>query len=72
MNKNEIFTINIGGIDNAKRMAHWGTYGADGTLPLKFVRLIDYSTDHLKKIVDTQNIGDDYRTIINAILEDRK
>lgn len=37
------------GLINYKN-ALWGTYGPTGKDPLKYVRLIDCSTDHLKKI----------------------
>jgi hypothetical protein len=51
----------------------WGTYGIGGLQPLKWVRLVDCSSEHLKNILKTQfHINDLYRKIINFILQSRK
>lgn len=51
---------------------NWGTFGPEGKNPLKIVRLIDCSTDHLQKILDTQPIQDYYRETIKYIIDSRK
>ena len=63
----------------AKFETVWGTYGKDAKEPLRYVRLIDCSTDHLQAILKTQpqldfitSRGFTYRKIIQAILDDRK
>lgn len=50
----------------------WGTFGGDGKQPLKWVRLIDCSTEHLLNILRTQfYISTLYVKVINLILEGR-
>ena len=52
--------------------AVWGTYGPNGDEPLKYVRLIDCSTDHLRNILRTQKqIDPSTRDIINKIFDMR-
>jgi hypothetical protein len=51
----------------------WGTLGPDGQSPLKQIRLIDASTDHLENIIATQgNISEITRRVILRILRDRR
>lgn len=58
--------------EEALYQARWGTYGPNGTDPLKYVRLIDCSTDHLTNILRTQHqIEPSTRYIINEILKMR-
>ncbi len=49
----------------------WGTYGKPAQLPLRWVRLVDCSSEHLQAILDTQPIHDIYRTTIESILIQR-
>lgn len=65
----------------AKQYAQWGTFGkggmehCKGTCPdhqLRWVRLIDCETDHLKAILaNCPHISSDYEEIIISILTDR-
>ena len=51
----------------------WGTYGINGDQPLKYVRLKDCETSHLKAILtNCRNIPDYVRNVINIILEKRR
>lgn len=51
----------------------WGTYGINGDQPLKYVRLIDCETTHLKAILTNCRYIPDYvRNVINIILEKRR
>ncbi len=53
--------------------AKWGTYGPKGVDTLKYVRLIDLSTEHLINILTTQlHITMEYRFMIRDILRQRK
>lgn len=54
-----------------KKKIKWGTYGKHGDEPLRFVRLIDCSTEHLQAILREQRGGIYYRRIIEAIIKDR-
>lgn len=51
---------------------HWGTYGKEGTDPLRWVALQDMETDHIKTILDTCNIPEWLRELFNDELEYRK
>lgn len=56
-----------------KYEAKWGTYGKNGDEPLRYVRLVDCSTEHLMSILRTERqIEENYVTIIKEILSDRK
>jgi len=65
------FDIIVADFEIAKSYAAWGTYGPSGKEELKYVRLIDCSSEHLLAIYKTQPIGDTYQAIIKAILKDR-
>lgn len=53
--------------------ACWGTYGKTGDKPYKLILLKDAETEHLEKILETQNhISLQTRKIINYILNSRK
>lgn len=55
-----------------KANLRWGTRGKDGDQPLKYVKLVDCTTEHLHAILDTQSqILPLVRSVIHAILEDR-
>lgn len=63
-----------GTVDDLKKKVMWGTYGKFGEEPLKWVRLIDCSTDHLQAIISTQphiNAVSGFREVINQIIIDR-
>jgi hypothetical protein len=50
----------------------WGTFGKEGKGPLRWVKLGDCSTEHLRAILRTQpQITEIYRTGIKQILKDR-
>ena len=53
-----------------KKKLIWGTYGKDGKQPLKWVKLIECETEHLKAVLRI-NIAPMYIEVINSILEDR-
>lgn len=65
--------IAVSSFEQAKRLAEWGTYGKNGNEPLRWVRLIDCSTEHLENILRTQPQirGHIYQRIIKSILNDR-
>ena len=76
------YYVLVEGLEKAKKHATWGTYGKDGLKhcggtcyehQLRYVRLIDCSTEHLLAIVNLQYQikGSDYEEIILAILKDR-
>ena len=51
----------------------WGTFGPEGDQPVRYVRLIDLSTEHLINILTTQDhINDEVLNVINSILIQRK
>ena len=56
-----------------KNLHIWGTYGRDGRSPLRWVKLVDCSTEHLLAILETQpQLTDLTRWVIESILRDRK
>ena len=60
-------------IEDAKRVAAWGTNGIDGDKPLSWVRLRECDTEHLNNILNNvKHLGDDYREIILSLLQDRE
>lgn len=66
-----MYTIVVNGCESAKNLAMWGTYGKSGKDPLRWVRLVDCSTDHLQSILKTQRLSSDYFFLIWSILKDR-
>jgi len=56
-----------------KDTAMWGTYGKGGNEPLKWVKLVDCTTEHLEAILRTQPQvwNTNYEEFIKEILEDR-
>jgi len=51
----------------------WGTYGKPVTFPVRWVRLIDCTTEHLKNILKTQfQLDELYRLVIKNIITDRR
>ncbi len=69
-----ISTIIRASLDDLKKIARWGTFGPSGNEPLKWVKLIDCSTEHLEAILQTQPhiLGTAYVDIIKSILADRR
>lgn len=69
-----ISTVIRASFDDLKKIARWGTFGPSGNDPLKWVKLIDCSTEHLEAILKTQHhiIGTAYVDIIKSILADRR
>lgn len=63
--------INEQDIEHIVPYVRWGTFGKDGTSPLKYVRLLECTNDHLEKIMTYQPCGDLYKKIISLILEKR-
>lgn len=62
--------------DLVKERLLWGTSGKDGTQPVKYVRLMNCETSHLKAILvykfpNGSEINDIYRKVICQILSDR-
>ena len=56
----------------AKHKMFWGTYGKPSTFPVRWIRLIDCTTNHLNNIIKTQHqIPQVSRYIIHSILSDR-
>tara|TARA_R110002074_G_scaffold51396_2_gene130005 strand:+ start:16575 stop:16793 length:219 start_codon:yes stop_codon:yes gene_type:complete len=72
MTTGENYLITISDFKQAVKLAEWGTYGEDGKQPLKYVRLIDCSTEHLKKILLQIGVERSIRQIIAHILNERK
>lgn len=66
------WTIGVSDFQTAVNLAEWGTYGPKGDQPLKYVRLMDCSTEHLKQIFGQLPPNSDYSAIITFILEQRK
>ena len=65
----------VADLEDAKKIARWGTRGKSGRDPVKWVKLIDCETDHLEAILATQpHIAsfEGLREIIEGILADRK
>jgi hypothetical protein len=65
--------IAVPDLKTAKQNAVWGTNGKSGNEPLRYVRLVDCSTEHLQAILLTQkeHLYDSYAMIIRSILDDR-
>lgn len=60
-------------IEYKANTAIWGTNGPKGDQPTKYVNLINCETDHLEAILkNCLHIDDNYKNIINYILEKRK
>jgi hypothetical protein len=57
--------------EEARAKVLWGTYGKSGREPLKYVKLIDCSDEHLRNIQRTQNLGTAYAVVVASILLDR-
>lgn len=58
--------------DEIKVKLIWGTYGVDGDEPLKWVKLVDCTSEHLKAILENcKGIGFLHRRVILTILGDR-
>lgn len=74
MNNLELLTLYDNSEDNEMvSNLLWGTYGIDGNQPLKYVKLKDCETSHLKNILtNCRNIPDYVRNVINIILEKRR
>lgn len=69
---NEHFNIEVLDYEVVKAFACWGTYGADGKGPLRWVRLVDCNTEHLQNILKTQpRIPNHYIMAIRDILKAR-
>lgn len=60
-------------LDQAIQIAEWGTFGPNGDQPLKMVRLIDCSTDHLRNIRKQTSLqrSHPYTDFIDEILKQR-
>jgi hypothetical protein len=68
----DLVTIKVNGMTEAKANAVWLTKGKDRTQPATAVRLVDCTSDHLKNIlINKPDLSDDYRRVIESILEDR-
>lgn len=66
------YQITVTDLQKAIETAEWGTYGPTGTDKLKYVRLIDCSTEHLEAILkQCQQYHDTYVILINEILKQR-
>jgi hypothetical protein len=62
-------------LDEIKLVARWGTRGKSGKEPVRWVRLVDCSTEHLQNILKTQPQLEDlvgFKEIIESILQDRQ
>lgn len=64
-------------INILKYVVKWGTYGKGGNEPLRMVRLIDCSSEHLVNIIKNLHIfgycrSRPYFQIIQCILKDRQ
>lgn len=75
------FMVGVNGLETAKQTAMWGSFGKGGVEhcsgtcpehPLRWKRLMDCETEHLKAILRTQRPQASYFVIITSILEDRK
>lgn len=72
MGAKDPIVIQVNDLETAKKFAVWGTRGKNGDQPLTYVPLCQCESSHLRAILETQTgIGNDYRMIIEAILEDR-
>jgi hypothetical protein len=64
-------------IEKYKYTVKWGTYGKGGNEPLRWVRLIDCSSEHLVNIINNLHIHSychnrPYFDIIKTILKNRQ
>lgn len=75
-----MFTIKVQNLEDAKRLATWGTYGkggwdhCKGNCPLhqyQEVRLQDCSTERLQTLWTNDWLTADYDRIVESILDDR-
>ena len=67
----DLIEIKVNGLAAAKASAVWLTKGLDRG-PATCVLLTDCTSDHLKNIVQNKpDLSDDYRRVIESILEDR-
>jgi len=58
--------------EEAKQKIYWGTYGRPPTFPVRWVKIIDCTTEHLGNILRTQHhIYKQMREVIEDILEKR-
>ena len=61
-------------LDIRMKKTLWGTYGLNGDQPLKWVRLIDCSTDHLQAILRQPHISQisHVSSVAEAIIRSRQ
>lgn len=69
--------LNDAEIEKYKYTVKWGTYGKNGNEPLRWVRLIDCSSEHLVNIIKNLHIhgcchNHPYFEIIKTILKNRQ
>ena len=43
----------------------WGGYGKEGDQPLKYKKVCELSNDHIRAILDTQQLGEVWRDVLN-------
>lgn len=75
--KKEFHLVDTDNFNRIKWRLLWGTRGKDGKKPLKYIRLVDASTAHLKAILKYDkslavHLSDIQKKVINSILESRK
>lgn len=66
-----LFLMESDSLEIKKNKLIWGTYGKDGKSSLKWVKLIDCETDHLRAISRQLNRLQIHKYAIDSILEDR-
>lgn len=72
INSHDIINLNLVDTDNIAYMSQrliWGTHPSQGQV--KYKRLIDLSTEHLRNIVNTQKVSKRYEDVIEYILVSR-
>lgn len=67
------FPVMVSNYDQAVLTAEWGTYGPNGDQPLRYVRLVDCSSDHLRNIRLQTSLNErhPYTHYIDSILSSR-
>jgi len=58
-------------LEEAVKIPIWGTYGKSGNEPLKYVAVADMDTEHLKNVLDNQNVLEQIAYLMEWELERR-
>jgi hypothetical protein len=59
-------------LNEAVRLPIWGTFGKRGEEKLKYVAIADMDTEHIQKVLDTQDVLEQIKFLMEWELEQRE